>query len=603
MTAERVFMFLLLWLTCFVVLPAQLATDPDIFAPKQPDAFMRLERVNTLVETGNWYDGHIARAAGAEGADIHWTRPMDLLILGVAAPLVPFMQTRQAIEIAGVALPALMSLILVFVCIWAVMPLMQPGNLFSIVILLAVQPIIQNYFGIGRVDHHMVLAVLTAAVLGYLIRLDKSGSNSRPALLAGILTGLGIWISLEFLVVYVPVTLGLGVCWLLWGTSWRRINRDFALGVGLACLAAVLVDVSPDNWLTARYDRISIAQLFLVSCPAVFWILVAKTSECGGTITARMVGAGLFAIVCLALIKFWYPGLFIGPEAEADPRIAAIWYDNVSEMLPLFTSIRKMILFCLLPFCGIVYGLFVLSGKRHQEQRHTWVLLSLVLVCTGALALAHMRTALYLSVAGVIAAGPLMEDVLNAVSARFSGWRKGATGLLVRAVIILGPFSLAVLVGAFANGLKPAAATTVTQAAETECTVRDIAGFLADDKFIQGRGVLRFANNLDYGPELIYRTRHHFLAVPYHRNGETILDTYDLMTAVEFSRSRDLLGKYGIDYILICPNASDETYFRKSAEASVLYNRLVNGDLPEELVPVEAAPKPWMLFEYRGNAM
>ena len=601
MSVERVVMFFLLWLTCFVVLPMQLSSSPNVFQPEGPDAFMRLERVNILVEAGDWYDGHIARAAGEGGADIHWTRPMDILILGAAAPMMPFMDTAQAIEVAGVVLPLLMSLMLVMVCIWAVIPVMQPANLFSIIILLAVQPIIQNYFHLGRADHHMVLAVLTAAVLGYLIRLQTSGGQTRIAFMAGILSGLGLWISLEFLIVFVPVILGLGLCWLVWGGAWRRINRDFSMGALLLCLVAMAIDIAPDNWLIARYDRISIAQLFLVACPTLYWTFIAGYFNRTGGIGRRMTGAVLFGAICFALIYHYFPNLLVGPVAEADPRIGPIWHDKVSEMLPLIDSPRRAILYCLLPFVGAVYGGFVLFGNTEPERRQLWIRLLPVLICTGALALFHVRASLYLAVAGVIAAGPFLEYLLNRVDARYSGWKKSATGLLVRAVIIVGPFFLALLIATITNGPKPSEAVAAPKPEAARCNVTEIAAMLSDDAFIRGRGMLKFANNLDVGPELIYRTPHHFLAVPYHRNGEAIFETHALLTATDFSSSRELLDKYEIDYILICQNVSSNAYFQESEAPDVLYNRLVAGNLPDDLTEIDAPP-PWRLFAVRNDA-
>ena len=600
MTVERVVMFCLLWLTCFVILPVQIASAPNAFQPEGPDAFMRLERVNLLVETGDWYDGHIARAAGEGGADIHWTRPMDLLIIGAAAPIMPFMSTHDAIETAGVVLPALMSLLLVLVCIWAVIPLMQPGNLFSIIILLAVQPVIQNYFHIGRADHHMVLAVLTGAVLGCMIRLNAHYGLSRDAFIGGMLSGLGLWISLEFLIVFVPVTLGVGLCWLIWGKEWRRVNRDFAMGTVLVCLAAMATDVMPESWLIAHYDRISIAQLFLVVCPFFFWSVIAEICDRRGQTIGRITGAGVFAIVCLSLILFYFPDLLVGPVAEADPRIGPIWHDKVSEMLPLLGNTRMIILNCLLPFIAIVYGCFVLFGRKHLERRQMWMRLLPVLICTGALALFHMRASLYLAVVGVIAAGPLLEYSLSRVASHYSGWRKSATGLLVRAAIILGPFFLAVLVGTVSNGLKPSEAIAAVKPTAAKCKAAEIATFLSDDGFIRGRGVLKFANNLDYGPELIYRTPHHFLAVPYHRNGDSIFDTHALLTAKEYSKSDKILRKYDIDYILICPDDSSQSYFQESNSQEVLYNRLLAGSFPDNLTEIDV-PSPWRLFEVRNG--
>jgi len=599
-TIERVLMFILLWLTCFVILPAQFTSGPNAFQPEGPDAFMRLERVNTLVQTGDWYEGHVARAAGEGGADIHWTRPMDMLILGTAAPLMTFMDISKAIETAGVALPILMSLILVMVCIWAVMPLMQPGNLFSIVLLLAVQPVIQNYFDVGRVDHHMVLAVLTAAVLGCMIRLTSDGRPLRLALIGGMLSGLGLWISLEFLIVFVPVTLGLGLCWLFLGENWRRANQDFAVGALLLCITAMAIDVAPENWLVPRFDRISIAQLFLVACPVLFWSVMAGFIGHTNKIGRRLTGTTVFGIICLGLIFFYFPNLLVGPVAEADPRIGPIWHDKVSEMLPLLGSPRMTILYCLLPFIGVVYGGFVLIGKGHAEHRQMWVRLLPVLICTGALALFHMRASLYLAVVGVIAAGQLLEYLLNRINAHYHGWKKSATGLLVRTAIILGPFFLAFLVGTVSNGLKSSEAIAAAKQKEPKCHIPEIAATLSDDAFIRGRGILRFANNLDFGPELIYRTPHYFLAVPYHRNGESIFDAHALLTATDYSRSDEVLQKYAIDYILICPNASSKSYFQESESPEVLYNRLLGGTLPDDLTEIDA-PRPWRLFAVRNG--
>ena len=601
MTVERVVMFFLLWLTCFVILPVQLASAPNVFQPEGPDAFMRLERVNILVETGDWYAGHIARAGGEKGADIHWTRPMDLLILGAAAPLMPFMSTPDAIEMAGVVLPALMSLLLVLVCIWAVMPLMQPGNLFSIIILLAVQPVIQNYFHIGRADHHMVLAMLTGAVLGCLIRLNLHRGPSRLALIGGMLSGLGLWISLEFLVVFVPVTLGLGLCWLVWGKNWQSANRDFAMGALILCTLAMAVDVAPENWLVARYDRMSIAQLFLVACPVLFWSAIVGYFGHLGKMVHRLAGTMLFGAICLALILWYFPNLLVGPLAEADPRIGSIWYDKVSEMRPLLDSPRQTILYCLLPFIGIVYGGFVLFGTNDLARRQMWVRLLPVLLFTGALALFHQRTSLYLAVAGVIAAGPLLEYMLNRVNARYSGWKKSATGLLVRAAVILGPFFLALLVGTVTTSLKSSEAVAAVEPKAAQCNISEIAEKLSDEAFIRGRRDLKFANNLDFGPELVYRTPHHFLAVPYHRNGETIFDTHALLTTTNFSRSKEILDKYEIDYILICPNFSSKSYFQESKSPDIVYNRLLGGDLPNDLTEIDAPP-PWRLFAVRNGA-
>ncbi|PHQ70546.1 MAG: hypothetical protein COB93_05290 [Sneathiella sp.] len=599
MSIERIFLAFLLWLVCFVMLPLQISGKSEYLDPEGPDAFMRLERVNILVETGNWHDNHIQRAGAAGGADLHWTRPMDILILAVAAPLLPFMETRDAIELAGVVFPALMSLALVFLCLWAVVPLMQQKNLLLVVIMLAVQPVIQDYVGVGRVDHHALLAVLTAAVLGCLIRLSRTGKSGNYALCAGAISGFGLWVSLEFLTIYVPVTIGLGACWLVWGQKWRKANRDFAIATLVVSVIAIVIEVPTQDWFIAWYDRISVAQAFLVLCPAIFWGAIASLCERRPTLGLRLGMAGFYGAVCLFLISQILPNLFIGPLAEADPRIGAIWYDNVSEMAPLFGKWRQVILNCLLAFAAIIYSGFVLFGQLHPERRQMSLWLIIVLIFAGALALAHIRAGLYLSVVAVIAAGPLLEDLLIWANRHFKGWRKGATGFLVRAGVILGPFLLAFAVGSIANGLKTSEAVAANTKEAPKCNVKKMAEALSAERFSGQKKLLRFVNNIDVGPEFIYRTRHHFLAVPYHRNGDSIYDTFDLLTATDYERSRALLDKYEINYILLCFNASEGIYYKKPDNISSLYSRLQAGELPDGITAVPA-PAPWRLYKYKA---
>ncbi|USG61062.1 hypothetical protein NBZ79_18055 [Sneathiella marina] len=599
LTLERIFLVIALWLVCFIVLPLQMGDSSRNFEPNGPDSYMRLERVNILAETGNWYDNKIERAGAGEGADIHWTRPMDVLIMTLAAPIRPFMSDRAAFELAGIFMPALMSLLLVILVLWAIMPLMQTQNLLLVALLIAAQPALHSYLGIGRIDHHAVLAALMAAVLGCLVRASNPTFSAKFALLAGILTGLGIWISLEFLIVYVPLTIGLGICWLIWGKPWRLANRNFAIGVLGLCAIGLILDTPFSEFLADRYDRLTVAQLFLVACPVLFWTVCAKFLDNTDQLVRRCFGTIAFGVVSFSIIAIFLPDLFIGPMAEADPRINPIWHDKVSEMTPLFISGKLVTLYCLLPMAGIVYGGLILFGRLPSERRQVWVWITLLLICTGALALAHIRASLYLTVVAVFAAGPLIDNLITWVNEKFAGWRKGMSGFFVRGIFIVGPFCLAILVGNITKAFETKEAEASIEGDTEKCDIFDITAFLTDKDFIGGRNNLRFTNNIDRGPELMYRTQHHFLAVPYHRNGDAIFDSYSLLTATEYKVSESLLLKYDIDYILLCPNAAERWYYQEAEDASIFYTRLLSGNLPPELSEVKV-PKPWRLFEYKA---
>ncbi len=601
MTIERTIITIVLWVICFIALPMQAGDKSRYFDPKGPDAYMRLERVNLLATTGDWYENQIHRAGGPQGADIHWTRPMDILVLAAALPMLPFMDMKEAIELGGVALPALLSLALVFLCIWAVRPYMQPKNMVLIVLLLAVQPLIQNYFGMGRVDHHAFLAVLMAAVLGFLVRATLTEQKSNHAIWAGILSALGLWVSLEFLVVYAPIVAGLGISWLVWGGKWLRINRDFALSSFVLLVICFAVDTPVQDWFADRYDRLSVPQLLLVFLPALFWLVVGKLEQSCQSLSTRTIVTSIFGLSSLFFLYVLFPNLFVGPLSETDPRIGPIWHDKVTEMSPLIKSWRQGVWYCLLPFACLIYCGLIISRRTGAVRRQQWLWVSLILVATILFALAHIRTALYLAVVTVIVAGPMIEESLGWINERYDGWKKTTTGIVVRALFIVGPFSVALGMSEISKEFGSTEALASEQEPAKICDVKEMAGFLASDEFYDGSRELRFANGLDYGPQFVYRTPHHFLAVPYHRNGDSIYDTYDFLTTEDYGKSKEILDKYQIDYILLCPESSDRTYYQEIAEDERLYNRLIKGDLPEEMTTI-AAPTPWRLFQYKVAA-
>lgn len=63
---------------------------------------MRLLRVERLIETGAWFDHTIPRSNAPYGETLHWTRPLDVLLVAGAAPLAPVLGWREALFAWGV---------------------------------------------------------------------------------------------------------------------------------------------------------------------------------------------------------------------------------------------------------------------------------------------------------------------------------------------------------------------------------------------------------------------------------------------------------------------------------------------------------------------
>ena len=135
-----------------------------------------------------------------------------------------------------------------------------------------------------------------------------------------------------------------------------------------------------------------------------------------------------------------------------------------------------------------------------------------------------------------------------------------------------------------------------------KCPISSLARYLDREDGFGDRPRL-IAAMIDHGPELVYRTKHSVLAGPYHRNRQGILDNFRIITAGDDAESRRLIGRRGVELILLCPVASERKVFRSGTTGSTLYLRLLEGDTPTWLRQVElpaSLAEYFRLYEVRG---
>ena len=110
----------------------------------------------------------------------------------------------------------------------------------------------------------------------------------------------------------------------------------------------------------------------------------------------------------------------------------------------------------------------------------------------------------------------------------------------------------------------------------------------------------RIFTHVDFGAEILYRTQHEVIGIPYHRNGPGILDTYDIMTADTDEKALEIIQKRGIDLILLRPKSTESIFYSKPELASTFYQRLRDNIIPNWLREVELPSdlsSSFLLFE------
>jgi asparagine N-glycosylation enzyme membrane subunit Stt3 len=169
------------------------------------DAYTRMVRIERLVDSGDWFDNTLPRAGAPIGVTIHWTRPLDVAVIALAAPLMPMLGVKRALYWGGALVSPLMHLLAALALVWAATPILgRPGALIAGA-LTATQFGILPFAILGRADHHAVFGLTVFLTLGFLARALIDAPSRCPfhnlnALLCGVMLAFGFWMGPETII-------------------------------------------------------------------------------------------------------------------------------------------------------------------------------------------------------------------------------------------------------------------------------------------------------------------------------------------------------------------------------------------------------------------
>lgn len=555
------------------------------------DSYMRLVRVNELVQNWTWFDGTIARANAPYGDTLHWTRPFDVLLILLALPAGLVLGVEHALEVAGIIVSPLLQLATALLLIWALRPVMRPEVWFLPAIALFFQPGALAYSMLGRADHHALLLLVFVVVAGFMLRALRNPLDARPAICAGLAAGFGIWLSVEFLLVVGLCLAALGLPWLLGERERAAQNKWYAFGLSFILLVALFVERPLENLTEASYDSVSSVQYLFAVAVLLFWRTVetyeargGRASRFLGRATLGMVGVGAVALLLASV----HPLFFAGPMAGVDPRIVPIWLDRVQEMRPLVPTDRHNLGRFILYLGGAVLVILpfvkTLVEERGSPRFFAYLFIALGCLLLTLVAVRHLRFSGYAELAFVFAFAVVLD--------RFLRWTGRIGNDLLRG-LVRGGFISVVLLGPVLVGgnliTKDAIAEDAVGEMPTGCKVREVATYLESDPQWRAapQTVLAF---MDIGPELLYRTRHHVIGTPYHRNGDGIFDGYRILATADVGEARAAVERRGIDLVLLCRSPSEKAFYTSPDGKENLYTLLDRGTPPAWLAAVQLPP-------------
>lgn len=542
------------------------------------DDNLRLLQVRDWIGGQGWFDLVQHRLDPPAGADIHWSRLVDLPLAAIMRAFAPLLGPGTAEAVAVTVVPLLALLVAMAAVASIGRRAIAPGAwIWSVMILPLAGPVTAMLSPL-RIDHHgWQVAALLVMVAGLVT--PRRG-------IGGVAAGLAIAMSLAIGVELLPfLALGVMAAALGWlGDSGEQV-RLRALGAALAmgALVAFFGFIPPPARYGFGCDALTMAWMapILIGCVGLSIATYLPIAS------ARRRAAALFVVGAVAGLALLGPTgtCLVDPYHAVDPEARRLWLAIVTEARPLYRQpIETLLAALVLPVTGLLGGMLMLLSRRtDRKRRRIWLVLLALSVGGFALMLLQTRAA--------VAAQALA--VPGAAALGWLGYRRIAASSSP-AIRVFGTVAIFLL----ATGLAPRLAIGLIFARPAA----DPAGAAATKACMQPTALAALdaiapatiLAPLDMTPALILHSHHSGIAGPYHRNGRAIADLM-IAFAGDDARARAVLRRHGARLVAICGAPGEgKVYVRRAPQG--FYARLQDGRAPNWLRPVPVANTPWRVW-------
>jgi len=546
-----------------------------------PDDAMRLVQVRALLAGQNWYDMTAYRLDPPAGSIMHWSRVVDLPLAILIKSFAVFLPVEAAERLTRIVFPLLLQAGLYVAIVRLAKSLLGREAIMPAIFTVLLSGIAFGQFQPGRIDHHAPQIVLLVFMLGGLIDSVKP-QRVLPAAIAGGLAALSMAISLEnlpFILTLWGLAAGL---WIWQGHTARASMAGFALGLLIGLPLSFLATVGPAHWFLSVPDAFSFGQLIAGMGGALVCLALAYLPGRFSHRSVRLALAASGAALVLGLVALVGRGALQGPFAGIDPLVRDIWLLNVHEAWTFFRLMHRepdtAAIFMLPLALGLAASIAAVFWET-ETNRLQWMFVAGTCLIGLAASLFFIRV---MSSAGPIA--PL-GGVWAVMQLKKDLLRRGKRHAAVCSFILLLPFASV-----------PWALAIGSDASKPKQGLEDCLASSAFGPFGTLPPGLILAP-IDAGSHLLAFTPHTVLAAPYHRNNHGNKLALDAFLASP-EDSRAIVMASGAKYLAVCPSLDETSVLGKRGPRS-LAAALVEGQVPDWLVPVAAANTPYKIFTVR----
>lgn len=525
--------------------------------PNDTDVWLRLTQVRQWLTDGSFFD-HEVRHTNAPfgGIDIHWTRPMDLLLGFFTRVMPPQLALDMKLLLAAAWVPAVLGLGALALLVQAVRRRFDhTQSLCCLFLLLATGPF-AAYYTPGDSDHHGLLAMLWCGVICILMYENLA---PRAALLAGALLGLMFWINIEAIMPIALVIGILGVFTLRRAEEMRQLSL-LTLGIAAVSIIGLMVEMPPEKYFSfLAMDTLSIIYVVLFSLIAAGSCLLNMPWVRGLPALQRALAAIIVAGAVVLVEAFFYPKFLKGPLADADPYIVHDFFKIVTESIPIYKQPGAVMLQLLWqPALAFALLLFVVLKRGGGKKRRQAILLLALILGTFAMMLGQGRWTYYAQPVALVA----LASYLPALARRGLAFVRGLEGPLRPAAAIGGLYLVVAVLGSAMSFDNTGSDLWVCQS-----QMRFAVQSLELQPLLGGQSFVMYAPP-EIGGDIQFFTPYRIIAGEYHREGRGMRDLAEITAAPTPGAARALLQKRQVDAVFVCPAIAPETSWLRHIDSA-----------------------------------
>lgn len=566
------------------------------------DDYTILAHTLDWIKGQSWFDLVQHRLNPPEGVLLHFAR---LTELPIGALITVFHGTGLSWVASATVTAALWPLVLLAGMLMALRWLaesflLQDWTRLTAFVALFATPLMFQ-FSPGRIDHHGLSLLIEIIAFACAVRMMQEPSKVLWGAGAGMFLGLGQAVALETLPLLILMSACAGIWMMVEGRAAARAGLVFGLALYITSAVCLMLTHRPATWLAPDLLAYSIVYVLLAGSIAVCCASVALAAQSRHVWLRYVTGPGLG--LGMAMVFFMrFPQLLAGPYGAMDKEFTTFMFEYIREVQPLTTSPYPLS-FILLP----LFGLFAIIGfwpsGNDKKRFGVWLFLSVLLLGSYLISLFYIKRFAHFAVLfSIIPLTLFLQRVLPHVLSRTRGLKRIVLATCILSVA--GPLP-GLWLPALVQG-KPFISGYVLFPAGYEIKHDDMTALLfqLNDPEAFGGCSRLIMNPVNEGAELLFRTKHAYLAALYHTNVSGLLDSEHFYAATDPNVAHKIITSRGVELVLMNKELAP-MYHRIGKGKTTMADRLVDGPVPPWLKPVDMIlpGSPYLLFQVQPTTL